>query len=170
MLINKPASFCVVKYLSFSLLTRFLPTCGNPSLVCFSLTQPDAGPTARHPLHQDLIYFPVVGPTIGVWTAVNPATRENGCLSFLPGTHRMGLLRHDVPPWDEKNAGFHGVVGITPDNVKLIYAEIEPGDTIFFHPFMIHGSGRNQTKNFRKSLTGHFMSTDVGSIALFTSV
>lgn len=72
----------------------------------------------------------------------------------------MGLLQHDVPPWEDKNAGFHGVVGIDIDKVNLIYAEIEPGDTIFFHPFIIHGSGRNRTKNFRKSLTGHFMSTN----------
>lgn len=44
----------------------------------------------------------------------------------------MGLLRHDVPPWDEKNAGFHGVVGIDPTKLNLIYAELQPGDTVFF--------------------------------------
>ncbi|KAI9005750.1 phytanoyl-CoA dioxygenase, peroxisomal isoform b [Hyaloraphidium curvatum] len=121
---------------------------------------PDAGVTGRHPLHQDLIYFPVFGPTIGVWTAINPATRENGCLSFIPGTHKLGLLRHDVPPWEDKNAGFHGVVGISPENLPLVYAELQPGDTVFFHPFMIHGSGKNRTQKFRKSLTGHYMSTD----------
>ena len=31
-----------------------------------------------------------------------------------------------------------------------VYLEMQPGDTVFFHPLLIHGSGANMTNDFRK--------------------
>jgi len=36
---------------------------------------------------------------------------------------------------------------------------MEPGDTIFFHPILIHGSGPNSTAGFRKAISCHYAST-----------
>jgi phytanoyl-CoA hydroxylase len=33
------------------------------------------------------------------------------------------------------------------------------GDSVFFHPLLIHGSGTNRTAGFRKSISGHFASS-----------
>jgi hypothetical protein len=41
---------------------------------------------------------------------------------------------------------------------KLVFAEMRAGDTIFFHPEIIHGSGFNTTKQCRKSITVHYAS------------
>ena len=44
---------------------------------------------------------------------------------------------------------YHGIRDI-PNNVKPVYLEMDAGDTVFFHPLLIHGSGSNRTTGFRK--------------------
>lgn len=34
----------------------------------------------------------------------------------------------------------------TQDNQKKLFLEMEKGDTVFFHPLLIHGSGINKTQ------------------------
>ena len=44
---------------------------------------------------------------------------------------------------------YHGIQGIDP-NLPKLYLEMEVGDTVFFHPLLIHGSGANTSTHFRK--------------------
>nr|XP_020634854.1 phytanoyl-CoA dioxygenase, peroxisomal-like [Pogona vitticeps] len=37
---------------------------------------------------------------------------------------------------------------------------MEKGDTVFFHPLLIHGSGMNKTEGFRKAISCHYASSD----------
>ena len=71
---------------------------------CFFLLQPpDPGTkTSRHPLHQDLHYFPFrpADRIVCAWTAMEKVDRSNGCLVVLPGTHKGTLLKHDYPKWE----------------------------------------------------------------------
>jgi len=104
---------------------------------------PHAGATGRHPLHQDLHYFPFrpANRIACAWTALEPVTRANGCLVVLPGTHKGELLEHGYPDWEgSQNALYHGVKNV-PQEAKRVYVEMDPGDTVFFHPILIHGSG-----------------------------
>lgn len=52
----------------------------------------------RHPLHQDFLYFPFrpADSIVGVWTALEPATRANGCLVVLPGSRRRASSRRSA--------------------------------------------------------------------------
>ncbi|NKB97602.1 MAG: hypothetical protein GKR90_03755 [Pseudomonadales bacterium] len=114
------------------------------------------GVDGRHPMHQDLRYFrlrPASG-IVGVWTAMLPATREHGCLAVIPGTHRGDLLDHANPDWDFVNHGFFGIDGI--DLEQRVHMEMEPGDTLLFHPLIVHGSGRNRTEDFRRAISIHY--------------
>ena len=113
----------------------------------------------RHPMHQDLLYFPFrpADSILGAWTALEPITRENGCLVMLPGSHRGELLEHDYPDWEHQNFLFVGVKGVDLGN--RIHLEMEPGDTVFFHSLMIHGSGFNRTQGLRRAIAVHFAST-----------
>ena len=64
---------------------------------------PDAGLlTSRHPLHQDLFFFPFrpENQILGIWTAMEDVTPENGCLFVLPKTHKLDLFAHDYPDWE----------------------------------------------------------------------
>ena len=111
---------------------------------------------ARHPLHQDLIYFPFrpADQIVGVWTALEKITRENGCLVVIPGSHKGELLEHDYPDWEHKNFLFFGVKDL--DASGRIHIEMEAGDTVFFHSMMIHGSGFNRTQHLRRAIAVHF--------------
>lgn len=58
--------------------------------------------TSRHPLHQDMLYFPFrpMEKVVAAWTAMEKVTRENGCLIAVPGSHKTELLEHGYPDWE----------------------------------------------------------------------
>ena len=47
------------------------------------------------------------------------------------------------------NKMYHGIRDFDP-NAPRAHLEMETGDTVFFHPLLIHGSGTNRTQGFRK--------------------
>lgn len=115
----------------------------------------------RHPLHQDLLYFPFrpADKIVASWTALEPVTRENGCLVVIPDSHRGELLKHGNPEWDNLNAGYFGAKDV--DTSNRVHLEMAPGDTVFFHPILVHGSGRNRTEGFRRAISAHYSAVDV---------
>uniref|UniRef100_G3MQG7 phytanoyl-CoA dioxygenase n=1 Tax=Amblyomma maculatum TaxID=34609 RepID=G3MQG7_AMBMU len=136
---------------------------------------PDTGAlTSRHPLHQDLYYFPFrpADRIVCAWTAMEKVTRENGCLVAIPGSHHGELMEHGYPEWEGGvNKMYHGVKGLA-DSVfdKRVYLEMEAGDTVFFHPVLIHGSGANRTKGFRKAISCHYAASECQYIDVEGSV
>ncbi|XP_053718952.1 phytanoyl-CoA dioxygenase, peroxisomal [Synchiropus splendidus] len=124
---------------------------------------PDAGKkTSRHPMHQDLHYFPFrpADHIVCAWTAMEKVDRQNGCLVVLPGTHKDTLKEHDYPEWENGvNTMYHGVRDYDPE-LPRVHLEMEKGDTVFFHPLLIHGSGVNRTQGFRKAISCHYASAD----------
>jgi len=118
------------------------------------------GVDGRHPLHQDLRYFSL-RPEDGIvaaWTAITPTRRENGCLALIPGSHRQGLREHGDPGWSEVNYGFFAAQDV--DLRGREHLEMAPGDTLLFHPLLVHGSGRNRSGNFRRAISTHYASAD----------
>lgn len=80
--------------------------------------------------------------------------RQNGCLCVIPGTHKGGFLKHDYPKWEGGvNKMYYGIQDIDPTKEKLVYLDMEKGDTVFFHPLLIHGSGANRSQGFRKAIS-----------------
>jgi len=116
------------------------------------------GVDGKHPMHQDLRYFKLApaDKIIGVWTAMLPATRETGCLSVIPRSHKQGPLEHENPDWEYVNHGFYGIRDL--DISQRVHVEMQPGDTLLFHPLLIHGSGSNTSKDFRRAISVHFAS------------
>ena len=123
---------------------------------------PDPGTkSSRHPMHQDLHYFPFRPPDRMVcsWTAMEHIHRANGCLVVVPGTHVNPLLPHEYPKWEGGvNKMYHGIQDYDPD-AERVHLEMQPGDTVFFHPLLIHGSGMNRTKGLRNAISCHFASS-----------
>ncbi|XP_024068297.1 phytanoyl-CoA dioxygenase, peroxisomal [Terrapene carolina triunguis] len=124
---------------------------------------PDSGKkSSRHPMHQDLHFFPFRPADLIVcaWTAMEPIDRSNGCLVVLPGTHKGSLKPHDYPDWEGGvNKMYHGVRDYNK-NLPRVHLVMEKGDTVFFHPLLIHGSGMNRTQGFRKAISCHYASAD----------
>ncbi|KAL0962847.1 hypothetical protein UPYG_G00346270 [Umbra pygmaea] len=124
---------------------------------------PDTGKmTSRHPMHQDLHYFPFrpADRIVCSWTAMEKINRQNGCLVVLPGSHHGTLREHDYPEWEGGvNKMYHGIRDYNTNHPR-VHLEMEKGDTVFFHPLLIHGSGMNQTQGFRKAISCHYASAD----------
>ncbi len=118
------------------------------------------GVDGRHPLHQDLLYFPFrpADRIVATWTALEPCTRANGCLVVVPGTHRGELLPHENPDWEYLNLAYYAARGVGAHDDR-VHLEMQPGDTVFFHPLLLHGSGINRTSGFRRAISAHFAST-----------
>ena len=70
-----------------------------------ALFLPTGSLTSRHPMHQDLHYFPFRPEEriVCAWTAMEKVTRANGCLVVVPGTHKGVLLEHSYPKWEVEN-------------------------------------------------------------------
>lgn len=123
---------------------------------------------SRHPPHQDLFYFPFrpAEKIIGAWTAVDHVTVENGCLYAVPGSHKAGVLYQHQGKKDALKL-YHGVdeEAIAPLDQR-VHLEMSPGDTVFLHPYLLHGSGPNVSKNYRKAITFHFANSSCEYIDL----
>jgi len=123
---------------------------------------PDSGKkTSRHPMHQDLHYFPFrpADSIVCAWTAMEHVHRDNGCLFVLPGTHTERLHPHEYPEWEDGvNKMYHGVRGFEAEPKQ--YLEMQKGDTVFFHPLLLHGSGVNVTQGFRKAISCHYAASE----------
>lgn len=117
----------------------------------------------KHPLHQDLRYFSMrpASAIVAVWTAMLPTNRDNGCLAVIPGSHKEGILTHGTPDWDYVNHGFFGIDEV--DRQRRQHVPMEPGDTLLFHPLLVHGSGRNRTDEFRRAISVHYASASCES-------
>jgi phytanoyl-CoA hydroxylase len=124
------------------------------------------GVDGRHPLHQDLLYFPFrpADRIVATWTALQPCTRENGCLVVVPRTHKGELLPHENPDWEWLNLAYFGAAGVGK-HAERLHLEMEPGDTVFFHPVLLHGSGQNRTEGFRRAISAHYASASCRFLA-----
>lgn len=101
--------------------------------------------------HQDYGYwyeYNVLFPDLAsCMIAVNPATRENGCLQTLKGSHKLGRIR-------PMKVGSQ--IGCDPERVEqaekhfeLVYCEMEPGSGLFFHCNTLHRSAANESSDPR---------------------
>jgi ectoine hydroxylase len=95
--------------------------------------------------HQDYGYWYQNGclfpDMASVFIALDPATRENGCLQVLKGSHWMGRVEH---------GRFGQQTGADPERVEAamkrferVYCEMEPGDGVYFHGNTLHSSDPN---------------------------
>jgi ectoine hydroxylase-related dioxygenase (phytanoyl-CoA dioxygenase family) len=102
-----------------------------------------AGDGLAIPWHQDGQYWPMRPlATVTVWIAIDPATRENGCLRVIPGTHQNGLLAHDTSA-DESLALNQGLARGVVDESAARDVELEPGQVSLHDSMLVHGSNAN---------------------------
>lgn len=82
------------------------------------------------------------------WIAVDAATRENGCLKVVKGSHKLGRLQHD---------SVNGQTGADPERVEMalaagletVYCVLPAGGAVFFHCNTLHSSDVNSSPNPR---------------------
>jgi ectoine hydroxylase-related dioxygenase (phytanoyl-CoA dioxygenase family) len=117
-------------------------------------------------LHQDNFYLQVKpGTCIAAWTAIDPATPENGGLYVVPGTHHMEVV---CPETAAAGESFTTHLVKVPKGKKAVPAELQPGDTLFFNGSVVHGSPPNRSKTlWRRAFICHYMPRSARYIAKF---
>ncbi|MCY7359910.1 MAG: phytanoyl-CoA dioxygenase family protein [Rudanella sp.] len=83
-------------------------------------------------------------------TALTPATKENGCLQLIKGSHRMGRIEHTFS--GEQIGAEAEKVDEALKRMPLEYLEMNPGDTAFFHCNTLHASAANPSDKPRWSI------------------
>ncbi|HEX4807377.1 MAG TPA: phytanoyl-CoA dioxygenase family protein [Bryobacteraceae bacterium] len=94
--------------------------------------------------YQNGVLFPLL---TSAFIAVDPATRENGCMQVLKGSHHMGRVDH-VLTGDQAGADLERVRE-AEKRLELVYVEMDPGDVLFFHANLLHRSDQNRSENPR---------------------
>ena len=104
--------------------------------------------------HQDYGYWYSFGclyPDMGsCMIAVDRATKENGCLQVLVGSHLLGRIDH--VKIGEQTGADPERTDAAMARFQLVHCELNPGDAIFFHANLLHRSDRNKSDNPRWSL------------------
>lgn len=95
--------------------------------------------------HQDYGYWYKNGclfpDMLSVFIAVDPCTKENGCMQVLRGSHLMGRIEHGFA--GEQTGADLERVEQAKKRLELVYCEMEPGTALFFHGNTLHTSEAN---------------------------
>jgi len=121
------------------------------------------------PWHQDRWTNLDRDPQITVWTALDPATKENGCVQIIPKSHRHGLINPTHPSGFLSKAQSAAIC--TPD--RIVYVELEPGEVILLHNYLLHASDINRSAQSRRAFSVCYMEAatlDNGTAGRFPAV
>ena len=109
--------------------------------------------------HQDLRYWGLNDSEalVSAWLALSPATRNNGCMRFIPGSHKSGLADHQ-DHFDANNFLYRGQrAQIDIDESQAIHVELEPGQISLHHGYLLHASAPNYSAHRRIGLTMNYI-------------
>ena len=102
--------------------------------------------------HQDYSYWTRTEPMahLTCWIGLDDATRDNGCLQYIPGSHRWQLL-----PITGLAGNMDAIQTVLSDEQKRqfkpVAIELKKGECAFHHPLMVHGSYENRTDGPRRA-------------------
>jgi Phytanoyl-CoA dioxygenase (PhyH) len=83
--------------------------------------------------------------------ALDPATRANGCVEVIPGSHRLGLLSPFGSTISEADTAHH----CSAERARPL--EVEAGHAVLMHNWLIHRSGVNPSPTPRRAFTACYM-------------
>ena len=105
------------------------------------------------PWHQDRWSALDRDPLITVWTALDPATVDNGCVQVIDGSHQHGVINPDHPSGWLTELQAHEYC--PPEKVVLL--ELEPGEAVLLHNWLLHASEINNTDVARRAFSVCYM-------------
>jgi ectoine hydroxylase-related dioxygenase (phytanoyl-CoA dioxygenase family) len=102
--------------------------------------------------HQDYSYWTRTTPMahLTCWIGLDDATRDNGCLLYIPGSHRWPLL-----PITGLAGDMDSIRTVLSEEQRQqfqpVAIELKKGECAFHHPLMVHGSRENSTSRQRRA-------------------
>lgn len=160
-------------YLSDSQLSRLIlhPVIGQIASLLLQVTTvrywrdhlwykpPNSGERGNVGWHQDYPYWQCATPAnlITAWIALGDVDSENGCLEYLPGSHRWGFLSEGDLYNHDMNALRNRIVEETGQSFEPAPAIMPAGSISFHHCLTVHGSRANTSLKPRLSISVHYM-------------
>lgn len=101
--------------------------------------------------HQDYSYWTRTQPMahLSCWIGLDDATIENGCVHYVPSSHRWNLL-----PITGLANDMASIKSVLSDEEKKQFTpvpiELKAGECSFHHPLMVHGSYENKSDRPRR--------------------
>ncbi|KAK4219594.1 hypothetical protein QBC37DRAFT_409305 [Rhypophila decipiens] len=149
--------------------------CLQSMVIC---KQPEIGGAV--PPHQDSTFLYTDPPSaVGFWYALEDATLENGCLSFLPGSHLWAPIEKRLV----RKAGLNeGTVMVENDGAKFppgeeygvdkkpevegeyVPGEVKAGSLVLIHGNLLHKSEKNLSQKGRIIYTFHVIEGGEGRV------
>ena len=85
------------------------------------------------------------------WIGLDHATTENGCLHYVPGSHKWDLL-----PITGLAGGMESIKQVLSDDQyekmqNPVAVEMQAGQCSFHHPLMVHGAFQNKCDRPRRA-------------------
>ncbi len=116
------------------------------------IKQPWGNPTGWH---LDNPYWSFYSrDSISIWVALDDVTLHNGCLYFIPGTHKTATF-------DNANIGNNigDLFTVYPQwaEMEAIPSVIKAGSCSFHNGLLAHGAGANMTPGYRRAMTCAYM-------------
>lgn len=116
----------------------------------------DGAPT---PWHQDFPYWPMKEPgALSCWLALDDVDESNGCMSFVPGTHRLGAL---APVSLTHPSSLFKVAGLDRRKHRPKIVRLKAGSCTFHDGNTFHHAGPNRSAKPRRALAIIYMPAGV---------
>ena len=131
------------------------------SLVFDQMFVKEPGTRTRTGWHTDQPYWPISGPIMTTWIALDPVDEDNGALEFIPGSHAWGKKYR--PFLTDQKGAF--VEYLCPDDPqysdmpdfeaerskhRIVHWNLDPGDLLAFDGFIAHSAMGNRTSTRRR--------------------
>jgi phytanoyl-CoA hydroxylase len=124
------------------------------------------------PIHQDNFYWCLTPPNaLTIWVALDSCNKENGVVSYMKGSHKLGILPHvdSFAPGSSQMVERKSI----PSNLLAVSENLNAGDVLIHHSLTIHWSAANISGNSRRAMTlqyqGKNASTDPAMLKHYES-
>ncbi len=97
--------------------------------------------------------------TATAWFSFNESTEEAGCLRYIPGSHKIPSVHDFKPSPDNLAPAGQSVRGV--DESKAVNAVLRPGQVVFHHESVVHGSSPNRSDHPRVGFSIHYCAPHV---------
>ena len=111
------------------------------------------------PMHQDCHYWPIKPmSTCSIWIAADKASKINGCLTVIPGSHHENTYKHKII--NNNTALDAGIDKKYLKNKAKKYIILKPGQISIHDAKIIHGSEKNNSPYRRAGIVFRYMSSN----------
>ena len=135
----------------------------GPDILLYDATYiiKEPGTEAHVSWHQDLTYWGLSDDAqVTFWLALSPATEASGAMRMIPGSHLVGMVRHE-PTEDASNVLLQGQTVAGIDESKAVMCDLQPGEASFHHGWTLHASMPNRSDDRRIGLNVQYLAPHI---------